>query len=117
RIDQANERRIANIVERENLVELPPQSLQDFGEVFGRVARQGYSAGESAVKMRMRADIAWHHILPARVKLRGARISCPQFGRRAEINDPIAFDIKGVVLKNPIDRDPGKERGVSDQHS
>ena len=65
--DHAHHRTPVDVVERESLVEPPPQPLQNLRKVAGRVVFQRHTAGESAVEMRVRVDEARHDHAAARI--------------------------------------------------
>ena len=76
-IDDAHHGAPIHVVERESLVEPPPQALQDLSEVAGGRAFERHATREGAVEMGMSIDEARHDDAASGVEEADARMGSP----------------------------------------
>src|SRR3990172_10198768 len=84
--------RVLNALRIQRTIERPPQSLQDFREIFWRRTRNRHAARKGAVKVGVRADISRHDVLTLRVEALFVWIFFHQRLAYARILDAVTFD-------------------------
>ena len=82
-VDHAYHGAPINVVEREHLVEPPPQTLQNLLKVAGRCVLQRHAAGKGAVEMGVCVDEAGHDHAALRIEEPDGGMDAAQLGSRS----------------------------------
>ena len=105
-IDERAQCRIAHILRSECAIQAPPQTLKDFGEVFGGVARHSHAARKGTVEMGVRTNITGHQQLAARIQPVGIGILRAQLRTCANLNNAVTTKVKRAIVSYSVGSAP-----------